>query len=151
MAANSNSEAFRAAVVDGRAHNVFYRIDQLTRLHARLVKDPQSIIRAIAAYSEVHHDEAQFEFVSVAETLKKQIGMLDPKKELEDEYLPAHGRDHGLRRVPVGAVVIIPSPHTPLYSTMAPLSSAIAAGNCAVIQVSMTIEDNDNGDSRCSS
>jgi aldehyde dehydrogenase (NAD+) len=81
--------------------------------------------------------EAQIEFSLALTAVRERFAELEPKKELEDEYAVARGEDAGSLRLGYGTVYIKASAdHTPFYSAIAPLSAAIAAGNCVVLQVS---------------
>lgn len=67
--------------------------------------------------------------------MKDQYASIDFDQMMEEEYRIANGKDAADRRVAAGIVYIVPSSHTLFYSVIAPLSVAIAAGNCAVLEV----------------
>ena len=75
------------------------------------------------------------EFIQALKTLRKHYSGLNPDHELEAEYAIARNQDAADNREPVGIVVIDPSTHSFLFSIVAPLSAAIATGNCVIIQV----------------
>jgi acyl-CoA reductase-like NAD-dependent aldehyde dehydrogenase len=67
--------------------------------------------------------------------VKDQYASINFDQMLEEEYLIANGKDAANRRAAAGIVYIVPSTHTLFYSVIAPLSVAVAAGNCVVIEV----------------
>ena len=137
MAKSQPFPRLRAAAVDGRLSNVFVRQVQLKQLHSGLIKHAESIQEAIVKDSGNTRAEAAVEYSLTLASLKKQITSLDPVKELEDEYRIANGEDAADRREAIGIAYIEPINHTFFYSVVVPLSVAIAAGNCVVVQVSL--------------
>jgi hypothetical protein len=135
----------QAAAIDGRTRTVFYRQAQLEKLHKKLVADASEIVDAIIADSGLSRTEAQVEFSLALTAVRERFAELEPKKELEEEYAVARGEDAGSLRLGYGTVYIKASAdHTPFYSAIAPLSAAIAAGNCVVLQVrDVDIHDRD--------
>lgn len=127
----------RATATDGRLHNIYWRQDQLRSLHATLVSHEAAALEAITKDSHNTLAEAKVEFYLAVGAVKQQFLSLNPDKELVREYRVAHGTDAADRLEPVGIVYIEPAAaHTLLYSVIVPLASAIAAGNCVVVQVS---------------
>lgn len=126
----------QAAAIDGRTRTVFYRQTQLEKLHKTLVSNASEIVDAIVADSGLSRTEAQIEYSLALTTVRERFAELEPKKELEQEYAVARGEDAGSLRLGYGTVYVQASAdHTPFYSAIAPLSAAIAAGNCVVLQV----------------
>ncbi|MCJ1445193.1 MAG: hypothetical protein MMC23_005698 [Stictis urceolatum] len=85
--------ALRATAIDGRAHNVFYRLEQLEKLHRSLVRESLALLEAIATDSGNTASDARIEFVLTAHTVKEQYARLDPKIELRNEYAIANGEN----------------------------------------------------------
>jgi hypothetical protein len=129
----------RAAAVDGRLSNAFVRQEQLKRLHSSLIKSADSIQEAIIKDSGNTKAEAAVEFSLALACVKRQVASLNPEKELEDEYRVAKGKDAADRREAIGIVYIEPINHTFFYSVVVPLSMAIAAGNCVIVQVCLCL------------
>lgn len=126
----------QAAAIDGRTRTVFYRQTQLEKLHKSLVSNASEIVDAIVADAGLSRTEAQIEYSLALTAVRERFAELEPKKELENEYAIARGEDAGSLRLGYGTVYIKASAdHTPFYSAIAPLSAAIAAGNCVVLQV----------------
>lgn len=125
-------------VTDGRLANVFFRREQLFQLQDALRRNEDDILDGILKDSGNTPAEALAELYMTASTLKSLHDQLKPNEELELEYRVANGQDAPATRVGVGIVVIVPQRHTFVYSAIAPLCSAIAAGNCAVVVVSRT-------------
>ncbi|THZ17385.1 aldehyde dehydrogenase PutA [Aureobasidium pullulans] len=126
----------QAAAIDGRTRTVFYRQTQLEKLHKSLVSNASEIVDAIVADAGLGRTEAQIEYSLALTAVRERFAELEPKKELENEYAIARGEDAGSLRLGYGTVYIKASAdHTPFYSAIAPLSAAIAAGNCVVLQI----------------
>jgi acyl-CoA reductase-like NAD-dependent aldehyde dehydrogenase len=128
--------ALQAAAIDGRTHSIYYRQHQLEALHQALLSNSSSIQQAIAADTEHTPAEIAIEIHLTLQSLKASYETLQPTKALADEYLIASGKDAPSNRVPAGIAYIEPCTHTLLYSVVAPLSAAIAAGNCVIVLVS---------------
>lgn len=127
----------RAAVVDGRTRTAFYRQTQLEKLHQGLIESSSAIVDAIVADSGITKAEAQAEYALALADVKDRYAELDPKTELANEYAIANGKDAAGLRIGVGMVYIRANAnHSVFYSIISPLSAAIAAGNCIVLQVS---------------
>lgn len=126
----------RAAAIDGRTHSIYYRQHQLEALHQGLLDHASEIKEAIAADYDHTPAEIAIEIHLALKALKTSYETLQPSKALAEEYLVASGKDAPSNRVPAGIAYIEPCTHTLLYSVVAPLSAAIAAGNCAIVLVS---------------
>ena len=130
-----NFTAVHAAAVDGRASNIFYRLSQLEKLHNGLVGASAKVQEAIIADSRCTSDEARFEYSLALGALRERYKELDYGVALEEEYRVAKGQSAETLREGFGLVAIRPAEHTLVFSIIAPLAAAIAAGNCVVIQV----------------
>ena len=126
----------RAAAIDGRTHNIYYRQHQLEALHTALVNHASEIKDAIAADYGHSPAEVAIEIHFALSALKQSYETLQPTKAHAEEYLLASGSDAPTARVPAGIAYIEPCTHTLFFSVIAPLSAAIAAGSCAIVLVS---------------
>lgn len=126
----------QAADIDGRARNPRYIQRQLAKLHESLVKHAKPLQDAIVADTHVGVAEAELEFCLAVDAVKEQYTSINIQQMLEDEYSVAKGRDWPARRTAAGIIYIRPQTHTILFSIVSPLASAIAAGNCVVVEVS---------------
>lgn len=126
-----------SAHLDGRAQNPRFIQKQLRRLHRALQENADVLQAAAVADDHATEQEALLEFLLSLEAVRRRFLELDQRAMLQDEYRVANGLDWQSRRIPVGIVVIRPQTASMLYSTVAPLVSAIAAGNCAMIEVSV--------------
>ena len=126
----------RAAAIDGRTHNIYYRQHQLEALHTALINHASEIKDAIAADYDHSPAEVAVEIHLALSALKQSYETLQPTKAHADEYLLASGSDAPTAKIPAGIAYIEPCTHTLLFSVVAPLSAAIAAGNCAIVLVS---------------
>jgi acyl-CoA reductase-like NAD-dependent aldehyde dehydrogenase len=133
---SSSINRIKAAYVDGRARNPRFIQNQLHSLHDRLVRDVQSIQNAIRNDSSHAQAEVEIEYYLTLACVKEQYSSVDFEQIVEEEYNLAKRKDFLSRRVAAGIVYVVPSSYTLFYSVIAPLSAAIAAGNCVVLQVS---------------
>lgn len=129
-------ERLQITAVDGRAENGRFRQDQLHSLHGALRQEAGRICAALQADSNSSAAEVETEFYLAMEAIRHFYETLDFEKTLKDEYSVTQGKDNVNRRVGVGIVVIRPTSHTRFYSIVNPLAAAIAAGNCALLEVS---------------
>lgn len=125
----------RSAAIDGRAQNIMFKITQLKKLHQALVREIDAIEDAITKDTGCSSVEVKLEYYMAMKSLRDQFVALDKKKALEAEYAIAHKQDAPENREAVGVVIIEPTTHTLFYSVTSALSSAIAAGNCVILQV----------------
>lgn len=133
----------RAAAIDERAHNVFYRLTQLERLCKTLIDSALTLQEAITADYGHSQAEVSMELNLTISAVKRDYSLLQPKMILDEEYSIAYGKDAPLHRKAAGIVYIEPTTHTLLYSAIIPLSAAIAAGNCVILLVRMINEKDD--------
>jgi len=94
-----------------------------------------AIQEAIIADSGCSAAEAKIEYSLALDTLRQRFEELDIKKEHEEEYAIAKKANASSLRVGAGIVIIQPAPYTLFYSVITPLSAAVAAGNCVILQV----------------
>ena len=79
--------------------------------------------------------EVEVEHFLAMETVRHFYDSLDFGKELETEYLVAHGKDNTSRRTGAGLVIIRPTTYTRLFSILSPLAAALAAGSVVALEV----------------
>ena len=134
---SSPIKRINAACIDGRARSPRYIQKQLCRLHDALVENSEAIREAIRG--DTHHTaaEVETEYYLALGCLKEQYSKLNVEKFITEEYNLANSIDSPERRVAAGTVYIVPSKYTLFYSTISPVSAAIAAGNCVVVEVSL--------------
>lgn len=139
LAKMSSTEASRivSAQIDGRSRSPRYIQHQLSRLHESLTSHATALLNAITADSGADLVEAEIEFSLAVGAVRNRYCAFDVPRAIDDEYSVAQRRDWASRTTPVGIVYIKPQSHTLLFSTIAPLSNAIAAGNCVVVEVSV--------------
>jgi hypothetical protein len=130
----------RAAAIDGRTHNIYYRQHQLEALHTALINHASEIRDAIAADYDHSPAEVAIEIHLALSALKQSYETLQPTKAHADEYLLASGSDAPDAKIPAGIAYIEPCTHTLFFSVIAPLSAAIAAGSCAIVLVSADLD-----------
>jgi acyl-CoA reductase-like NAD-dependent aldehyde dehydrogenase len=129
----------RAAAIDERLHNVYHRQVQLEQLCGALIENAKKLSHAIE--TDYGHSAAEIavELNLAIGTIRRDYATLEPKKAHEEEYLLATGKDAPASTRPVGIAYIEPCTHTMLYSVVAPLSAAVAAGNCVILLVHFDI------------
>ncbi|KAJ9632343.1 hypothetical protein H2203_000748 [Taxawa tesnikishii (nom. ined.)] len=131
----------RAAAIDGRTQTIYYRQAQLEKLYETLVENATSIQEVIVTDTGVSQAEARIEYSLALSSLREQYAQLDPLKEHEEEYLIREGRNAPSLRTGVGIVYIKPTTHTLFFSVISPLSAAIAAGNCVLLQLENNLRE----------
>lgn len=135
----SNYSCVRAAALDGRLSNPWWRQSQLQNLHDGLVRESTALISATVQDSKViTHAEAKIEYYLAVKTVKHHYSALRPDEELQEEYKILKG-NLPTRREPFGIAYICPISHTYLYSVVSAVSAALAAGNCVVLNVGRDI------------
>ncbi|KAF7193252.1 Aldehyde dehydrogenase, dimeric NADP-preferring [Pseudocercospora fuligena] len=123
----------QAATIDGRYHNIYHRQVELERLCKALTDNVNEIKQAISADYQYSESEIAVEYHLTLSAVKQYYASLSPKKAHDEEYLVASGKDAANHRCPAGIVYIEPIQHTLFYSTIVPLSAALAAGNCVIV------------------
>lgn len=108
----------------------------MRRLHETLLANTNDLREAIRSDSGHTAVEADIEFGFAVSELRTHYESLD-FEELENEYSIAKGKDNAERRVGAGIVYIVPTSYSLLYSTIATLSAAVAAGNCVIVEVNI--------------
>jgi len=127
----------QATALTARCHNGFFRKKQLKALHDALRENSSAIKDAIGQDTHVSDEEAATEVALALNIVKAHHGAIEVQKEIEREYLIANGKDAADKREPWGVVSIKPHQHhTPFFAVVAPLSAALAAGNCVALTVS---------------
>ncbi|KAF7528392.1 hypothetical protein G7054_g10160 [Neopestalotiopsis clavispora] len=124
-----------AAAIDGRAHNIRYRQQQLQQFSIRLQENADKICEAITLDSGFDEGEAVFEFAQSIKAVRTLYEQLDLQAALDEEYSVANNKDNISARVPVGVVVIRPGQHGRLFSVVSPVAAALAAGNCVIVEI----------------
>ena len=126
----------QATALTARCHNALFRLKQLKSLHDALRKNTSNLKDAIRQDTRVSDEEATTEVALSLDIVRDHYSSIDVKKELEEEYRISNGTDAGDRKGPWGVAYVEPQQnHTPLFSTIAPLSAALAAGNCVALKV----------------
>ena len=122
-------------MTDGRLANLFFRREQLYRLHGALLQNKDAILEGIVEDSGNTAAEAFAELYATLAAIKSHHEQLEPQADLETEYRVAKGQDAPEARDGTGIVLIRPQAHTFVYSVLTPVSAAIAAGNCVAVVV----------------
>ncbi|KAI6767460.1 hypothetical protein HG530_005469 [Fusarium avenaceum] len=133
--------AIRAAAIDGRVHNPFYRKDQLRNLHSALADNAVQIQDAIAKDTRHQPAEVKVEYWLALQVIAEAYNSINPEKELENEYSVTKGRDDTTSREPIGIAVVEPSAHAFFYGLIAALTPALVAGNCIVVQTQNSLQE----------
>lgn len=132
----TNIKRIQAAVQDGRAQTPRFKQQQLVKLQEAVVNARASLVDAICADTGYKVAEAEAQCYLTLSALKDHYCSLGFKKMLEEEFLVANSKDNITRRTPFGCAYIIPTQYSLLYSIIVPVSAAIAAGNCVLVEVS---------------
>lgn len=125
----------RSSAIDGRVHNPIFRKEQLKKLHQALVKKASTLQNAMEEGDALTATEIKLEYCLALQCIAEVQDGIDPREVLEAEYAIADGVDAPDARHPIGIAVIEPSSFAFLYSLVAAVAPAIAAGNCIIVQV----------------
>ncbi|KAI8151122.1 Aldehyde dehydrogenase family 3 member B1 [Colletotrichum sp. SAR 10_70] len=127
-------EKLLVTLVDGRAEGIRFRQDNLISLHEELRKESAALCAAEEKDSGASKTEVEVEHFLSMEAIRHFYESLDFGKELDTEYLVAHGKDNTTRRTGAGLVIIRPTTYTRLFSILSPLAAAIAAGSVVALE-----------------
>ena len=134
----------RATAGTHQCRNTFFQKSELESLHDSLKNSARHLKNAVQKDLSVTDGEATAEIAVAISIIKEHYQALNPNKELEFEYRASNGNDFINRREPCGTVYIEPNMnHTPVLSVVAPLSAAIAAGNCVLLKVIVTSQESE--------
>ncbi|KAJ5819416.1 hypothetical protein N7474_005007 [Penicillium riverlandense] len=128
-----------AARIDGRSENLRHRQDELRSLHEALSKAHEQLQAAMLADTGHSAAEINLEFSMALQTVCHHYDSLDFRQAQDEEYQVEQGHDHTGRRMNVGVVYIRPSALSSLFSVVAPLAAAMAAGNVLILEVLATL------------
>ncbi|KAF9869473.1 putative aldehyde dehydrogenase [Colletotrichum karsti] len=132
---DSAIEKLLVTIVDGRAEGVRFRQDNLGHLHEELRKESTALCAALEKDTGASRAEVEVEHFLALEAVRHFYDSLDFDKELETEYLVAHGKDNAQRRTGAGLVIIRPTTYTRLFSILSPLAAALAAGSVVALEL----------------
>lgn len=138
MAKPSHFPEIQLSLLDGRAETFRYREAQLYTLFEALKRSSQKLKVAIQADYLLSATEADLELATTLSELRHHYEALDPQKELEATRQVEKGAENVSRAKPVGIVYIIPSRWSLTFSIVSALSAAMAAGCCAIVEVSQS-------------
>ncbi|KAM0279854.1 hypothetical protein ACHAO9_011480 [Fusarium lateritium] len=125
-----------AAWTEGRLDNVLQRQKELALLHANIRKSSSDLIRAISQDVQISDASAADELQLTLDSIKTLYDSLDFPETLAKEKLVGKGASSLDNLVPLGVVLIDPSPYSPFASILAPLAATVAAGGAAIVLAS---------------
>ena len=125
------------AHVEDSARSLRHRQQQLQRLQVALAKNKTPLVQTLQDDYNYSDDEALFQYSLALSELQTHYESLNLEEELKSSRNIVNDNDRLVRFVGSGLVYVIP--HSGLYSVVAPLAAAMAAGNCVVIEVSLPV------------
>jgi acyl-CoA reductase-like NAD-dependent aldehyde dehydrogenase len=125
-------DVLRLSYTAGKLKTISYRRNEISRLYRRLRNDCESVCNAIASDGRCSAPAAEAEFRLTMDGIRQFHSSL--KLPLERKKPQCFAHDDLNRRSAVGLVAIRPGRHSRLYSTLIPLTAAIAAGNCILLE-----------------
>ncbi|KAH6684042.1 Aldehyde/histidinol dehydrogenase [Halenospora varia] len=134
----STLEALRSSVIEGRAENVRFRLDQLNLLHSSLLSHVDEICKSLSTDFSGTQIDIETEFFLTTDAVRRIHETLDFDKSLKEEYQVSTGKDNAERRAAIGLAAIRPSRHSRLYSIVNPVAAALAYGNCILLELDGT-------------
>ncbi|KAK2601824.1 hypothetical protein QQS21_004607 [Conoideocrella luteorostrata] len=135
----SDLATVRSSAIDGRVHSPIFRKERLQRLHQALSENTSQIQQAILQDHEYRPIEVRVEFWLAMRCIADAYTGLNPKEEFRREYALSNSRNDASAVQPVGIIIIEPARHSFLYSLVSGIVSAIANGNCVVVQMERTL------------
>lgn len=131
-------DSITAAATDGRCHNVRFRQNQMHILHTYLRENCDKICLALREGTHCTELEALSEYTYTVYSIRRLYDGLNFDDALRDEYSITRNQDNINRRVPHGIVLVRPSTYCRLFSIISALAAALAAGNCVLVEVSLS-------------
>lgn len=129
------------AEIDGRARTPYFILDQLTILYENVVDSAADIRDCIRRDTGFSNLEIETELFLTFSAMRQHVSQANPATALHEEYCLARGENAAHRRSGYGIAYIAPHQHALCYSTVVPLSAAIAAGNCVIVEVRKALAD----------
>ncbi|KAI5460927.1 Aldehyde/histidinol dehydrogenase [Mariannaea sp. PMI_226] len=136
---SSTFSQVRGSAIDGRARNPFFQKEQLKKLHLVLSANATKIRDSIVQDHARTEADVKAELWLAVRCVADAYTSVDPKKELQLEHAISEAKDAPDAKEPIGVIVIEPAKHTFLYSLISGLATAIANGNCVVVQAERTL------------
>ncbi|KAI1022100.1 hypothetical protein LB504_007358 [Fusarium proliferatum] len=122
-----------AAWAEGRLENVLQRQKELALLHANIKSSSTNLIKAICDDLQTSKASAADELQLALDSIKRLYDDLDFPSTLAKEKQVKKGASSSTNLIPLGPVLIDPSPCSPFLSVIAPLAAAVAAGSTAIV------------------
>ena len=117
--------------LEGRASSIRLRQNQFHRLQDALTSSEGAIKEALSESHGYGEDESGLEYALALSELRTHYLCLDLKRSVE----LSHSLEDLSATTGVGIVYLIPAKQNPFYSVISVLTSALAAGNCVVVEV----------------
>lgn len=124
-----------AAAVDGQAQTQRFIQRQLSRMHESFVKDGPDIRAAMKKDSSQTVSEIEIQYTLALESIANSFAESNFERALATEYKIANRENTPDHRCAYGVVYIAPASYNLVYSCVAAVATAIAAGNCVVLEV----------------
>ncbi|KAF4441167.1 hypothetical protein FACUT_2935 [Fusarium acutatum] len=125
-----------AAWAEGRLENVLQRQKELALLHANIKCCSKNLIKAMCDDLQTSKASAADELQLALDSIKHLYDDLDFPSTLAKEKQVKKGACSSSNLIPLGPVLIDPSPYSPFLSVIAPLAAAAAAGGSAIVLAS---------------
>ncbi|KLO97335.1 uncharacterized protein LW93_3313 [Fusarium fujikuroi] len=136
-----------AAWAEGRLENVLQRQKELALLHSNIKSSSTNLITAICDDLQTSKASAADELQLALDSIKRLYDDLDFPSTLAKEKQVKNGASSSSNLIPLGPVLIDPSPYSPFLSVIAPLAAAVAAGSTAIV-LATSASDNLNTELR---
>ncbi|KAF5560170.1 hypothetical protein FNAPI_4338 [Fusarium napiforme] len=121
------------AWAEGRLENVLQRQKELALLHANIKSSSTNLVKAICDDLQTSKASAADELQLALDSIKHLYDDLDFPSALAKEKQIKKGASSFSNLIPLGPVLIDPSPYSPFLSVIAPLAAAVAAGSSAIV------------------
>jgi acyl-CoA reductase-like NAD-dependent aldehyde dehydrogenase len=121
--------------LDHRAQSFRHKQAQLYRLYETLIRSADKVKLATQSDSFLSSTEADYEFARAMSELRTHYESLDLQTELQATRKVVTGVENVEMTKPIGIVYIIPYRRSLVFSVLAALGAAVAAGSCVVVEV----------------
>lgn len=124
------------AAIEGQARSPRHIQNELSRLHAALVKDGLEIRSALKTESKHSTAEVEIQYALALETVARCFAESNLEKALHAEFSLSRGENAQSRRTAYPVAYIVPSSYNFVYSCVTAVATAISAGCCIILEAS---------------
>ncbi|KIW19375.1 hypothetical protein PV08_03670 [Exophiala spinifera] len=133
--AEESFSRIQTACLEGRAQSVLFRQRLFHSLYSTLKASASKIKDAIVADTGHNEADVTLEYTLAISELRTHYDELN----LEEDINSQHSLENLNATTSAGIIYLIPSKHNLFYSVISALTASLAAGNCVVVELPMTL------------